>query len=580
MPTLTEITAVETAWSDRYAVMDQTRDFIYNKPFVLTNSYGKEVKGAINVTLPLAAIFCNSVVSDLMDSIKQVVISGDISSKQIRQSENFLSDVDDQLDEQLLAGDWQATQNEIFSSHITVRSFIGMQICFYLEGGVLKLKGNPIDMRWCPHLKSGTELLWVAPKYFRQADDVNREYEKDIKSKGLAWFTGGNVEVRDVWDKTTNQVWVVNGSDAAETFGGMGSPTSQGVLVREQRNPYGYVPFVLGAPARGFMLRDSGYLAHQSEDTLFLVKDLYQHMNRLATIEATKSMETIDPAYLRIEKDPDGQPPKPPPTNGQIEKISTDEDIRPMVKPDLNNAFMTARADFQKVLSDASYTSIDLGTVTQQVSSIWITTQSGIRKKFSAASLKALSNFKAQVARMEIEQYMMAAERGDTAGFNVGGTGHRRIYQLGQFGDPSLYSIKYEYRSQDALLEIANLAQFGVAIQTQKLPLRWSLEHILKVSDPDGIMAELELDNARATDPTIALSERVLRLIEEADDEPDEDEATSIYLDAKQTAMRVVDMIIASQQPQPPPPIQQQGQPSGNGNATAALAKLAGGIGG
>lgn len=547
--TMAKIESKELAWGDRLTVMDNTRDRIYNKSYELLSVSGSVMKNVISVTLPYAAIFVNAVVSDLMDSTQALVVEGDLPKRTAKEVEDFLNHLDEQIDEQLLMSQGY-TLDEWLASHVCVRSFIGMQYASQNLNGEFQLKALPVDMRWTFFERDTSGLVWVAPRFFWDEDMVNHEFEQDIKAHGLPWFKGPQIEVNDYWDREKNEVLVNK------------------VRVRLQKNQLGEVPFIISQPATGFILRDADYLKHESEDLLFLIRDLYDEMNRLASVQQTKAMETIDPGYLNKKEQVDQNPAQPPPKNGQTVQSKINEGYELVPKPDLNQAFLTAKAELEKVASDGSYTSVDLGNVNQQVSSLWITAQSSIRKKFSGQRLKALANFKGQKARMALRQY--ARFSGQTEGFKIGSYGKKRIFSPAKVGDPETYSCKYELRSHDPLLEIANLNQFLTGYG--KLPLRYNLTNVLKASDPEGIIREIEIEQARAQNPSISLMERAISLVEEAEGEADEVRANALLLQSRMLTRDCVAML-SNPQPAAPAAPGAQGAPKGTDNMGAALGR-------
>jgi len=115
---------------------------------------------------------------------------------------------------------------------------------------------------------------------------------------------------------------------------------------------------------------------------------------------------------------------------------------------------------------------------------------------------------------MMIDQYIKVSEKGGGETL-IGDTGRKRKYAASQLGDPDNYAISYELMSQSKKQEIVNLAMFEAA--RGELPLKVRLTDILKADDPDGIMRELGIEEARRADPAIGLFEMAIRYAEEAE---------------------------------------------------------------
>ncbi|GAI98669.1 unnamed protein product [marine sediment metagenome] len=118
---------------------------------------------------------------------------------------------------------------------------------------------------------------------------------------------------------------------------------------------------------------------------------------------------------------------------------------------------------------------------------------------------------------MQISQYKIISEK--TKGkseIELGVTGRKRKYTPQQLGDPGTYTITNELRSQNKKMEIVNLAMFTAS--RGDLPLEMRLKDILKADDPDGIMRQLGIEEARRADPALGLFQMAMRYAEEAEE--------------------------------------------------------------
>jgi len=114
-----------------------------------------------------------------------------------------------------------------------------------------------------------------------------------------------------------------------------------------------------------------------------------------------------------------------------------------------------------------------------------------------------------------IKQYITINEKAKkSSDILIGVTGQRRKYSAKMLGDPSTYTIKNELMSKSKKQEIVNLAMFEAS--KGELPLRVRLTDILMADDPDGIMRELDIEQARRADPALALFEMAIRYAEDA----------------------------------------------------------------
>lgn len=533
---LTSLTIIKNRMADLKPLhnrMDNTRDKVYNKPYAMPDlgDPTKPMEGVINVTMPYAAIIANTVINDLMTSFRQTIVSGSISAKTQKLIEQFIDDNREEADEALVNSNWHASLFDIWCSHVCIRSFIGVRWVSQIVDGKYVVDAMPIDMRHVAWEYGNDGLNWVAPISFRTRAELEVRYGEIIKDKSIS-LSGKDTqlfEVKDYWDSEKKELWI------------------NGVLAIEQRNPFEEPPFVITAPATGFMLRDIKYIEHDAEDILYLIRDVLDEMNRSASIAQTKGAETIRPPYVEPVEKEDGKPARKPPTTGQTKKAKQGEEWTLLQTPDINNAFLTGRADLDRVRQMGGVNDIDLGNVSQTVSAVWITAQAGIRKKFSGPRLKAITQGDQQLARMMIRQTQNAVELEEgSPEIVVGRAGRQRTYNADKLGDPEQYSIRIELRSQSKTEEIANLVQFESA---PDLPYEWRLEHILGADDPKGIIRMRDFEDAKMADPAIGMTEMGMSLAREAAEIDDEIEADTMKFQSKLLCERVVAILKQRLQP-------------------------------
>lgn len=512
--------------SDLYTRMDVTRDQVYNKPYQLKGFDGLPMDNIVNITLPYPSIMANTIINDLMEARRQTVIEGDLSNRSKNRVEPFLDDVRAQADEGLR----QRGLPKLFDwwcNHVCVRSFIGVRWISQIIDGVYTVDCLPVDMRWTPFQYGKNGLDWVCHITYRNKGDVESEYP-DLKNPPKGEL---DIEVMDYWDKNDNIIFI------------------DGVEAKKSHNPFGYPPFVISSPATGFMLRDQGYMAHESEDILYLLKDIFSELNRSMSIEQTLGMESIRPPYQKPIKPEnwDAKPPPAPPKTGQAQKVKEGEEWKLVPRADLNQAFMTGRVDLLKIQQMGGVNDIDLGNVSQTVSAVWITAQTSIRRKFSNPRLACIAEAEAMLARMIIDQIIQG---GISVEALVGRIGRKRKYVVADLGNPDNYTITYSLMTHSRTEEISNLAQYEAA---GGLPTRWKLEHILKVENPEAIMREMAIEEARQADPAIGLFEIALQLADEANQLADSIEADSKKIQSKMLTEQCVAIIKQRQMPQPLP---------------------------
>lgn len=530
--------------------MDKTRDRVYNTPYVMPDlgDPTKAMGGVINVTMPFGAIIANTVINDLMTSYRQTIVEGSISSDTQKLIESFIDGNREEADEGLVNSDWHASLFEIWCSHVCIRSYIGVRWVSQIIDGKYVIDAMPTDMRYCPWEYGNDGLNWASPISTRTRAELEVLYADIIKEKGIS-LTGASTtlfKVSDYWDSEKKELWI------------------NGVLALAQTNPFDEPPFVIAAPATGFMLRDKGYIEHDSEDILYLIRGVLDEMNRTASIEQTKGAETIRPPYEELVEKMDAKPATTPPTTGQTKKAQKELGWKLLQTPDINTAFLTGRADLAKVLQMGGVNDIDLGNVSQTVSAVWITAQAGIRKKFSGTRLKAITQADQQLARMMIRQTQDAVElEKGSPEIIVGGMGRQRTYTADKLGDPKQYAIRIELRSQSKTEEIANLVQFESA---PDLPYEWRLEHILGADDPKGIIRMKANEDSLELDPAQKFADLGVKLAREAATIHDEQEADLVKLRSMMNIERAVTILKQRLQPMAIPEEEPKLKPSPKGS--------------
>jgi hypothetical protein len=180
----------------------------------------------------------------------------------------------------------------------------------------------------------------------------------------------------------------------------------------------------------------------------------------------------------------------------------------------------------------------------------------------------ALKVFKERLSRLIIEQYMTLA--GEV--LTVGKTGKRKSYSPAILKDPSTYTINCELMTTNKREELANLSMFVAAYD--RLPLKYNLTNILMAEDPDGIIRQLDIEQARKADPVIALTDMARRYAQEAAETEDETEADALKMQSKMLTERAKAIIRQRQAPGTLPEkaqVPQIEQPRSAGNLLPAL---------
>ena len=532
---------------DRNDKMDETAGLLRwdDDPYELVKPDGEtKLRDAISVTPNLPKIFAHSVVSDLLTGEWQTIVEGNVSGRQAHLIESFVDDSFAQADDFLFNEYSIPALFNWLCNHVCVRWAIGARWISQVVDGEYKIDCLPVDMRWTPFLQG----KWVAPITFRSKDDLEQElegYEQAAKD-GNGEYTKvtltkeKDIEARDYWDSEKNEIWI------------------EKKLVYSRKNPFGYPPFVIVIPSSGFMLRDKGYLKYEGEDILFLNAGLYKELARSISLEQTSGYAGLYPAYEKEVDIPDASPSQPVPKIDESLDVKKGERHIPVPRGDINRAGMSARADIQGMVDRGA--PISPPQYHTPPSAVLLAGEAELISKLQNTRKEALGIFRSQLARMMIAQFVDAGE----SELLIGKKGRRVRYSASALGKSDEYTISYHLSVKSKRQELANLAEFAAVYD--KLPLTWTLPNILMADNPDKIINELAIQQAKSSNPAIGLLEMAVKYAREAKDMEDEVEAD---LMKEQSRILTHEYVMAMRQRTQSPEIE---QPKGNTQLLNSLA--------
>ena len=481
--TLQMVGKKEKQFTDLWARMDSDAKLAYGDEYALKGTDGKAIPGVVSVTMNDAAIYLNTVVSLLIAAVWQTAVEGAIPPKQQILIERFAEDCLGEANERLMKmPEFGGGAFPFFCNHICLRGRIGARWLFEEDERLPSLL--PIDMRYCSYSIGPRGFVWVAPRFNRSKEDIKEDYGKDISTD--------EAEVVDYWDAEKNEIWIAK------------------ELVDTRPNPLGYPPFVAQVAPAGFMLLDKGYMVHEGESIFFLNRDLYSELNRIVSIDQTLAMKAIMPPYQKPTDQIGGDLPPYPDGIGKVVEVLKGEEYQLIQKPDINMASRLAHSNIGGAIGRGGVSNIDLGTLQQPSSALYVTTVMEIRNKLLSPRLVALGSFYQQLIRMAIDQYVKL-----DIGGSIGHQGKRRVYSASQLGNPGDYAITYKLMSKSKTQEVANLTIAVAARGT--LPRDAIIRDILLADDPEGMIAKLEDEEAETLAPVIKYFRRALAAIDVAD---------------------------------------------------------------
>jgi hypothetical protein len=279
-------------------------------------------------------------------------------------------------------------------------------------------------------------------------------------------------------------------------------------IIREQPNPYKYVPFVCVVCPTGSSLGTKDAIEHQGESLLWANRDLWDKKNEAATILRTITIDSLFGA-LQYESTHGENMPKPgasPYKPKTIHGVEKGAGYKPIPLADIKNATRLFYSVLEASLQRGSLAAVDYGTLNFPLSSLAITRLTGSRDDIFLPRIEAKARFHQALSRMIIKQCVQLDQK-----LELGQEGSKNTYTKADLeGD---YSIKYTFftksKEQDiADLQIANAAQGFLSPDTIR-------REILKLQDPDGEDAKWKAAQAEKIDEVLFLFNRADSLLEE-----------------------------------------------------------------
>jgi len=471
--------------SDTFARMDKDENLYFLKPYKMMGlppNDSKEVEDVANITLNDPLLFATKAIAIIGGATMQTVIEGrDMDDKQTTIIEQFLEDYLYMVDERLVKREIPGLDGFV-NEQICVRGRIAARICNRLgKEGDLEADVLPIDTRNFGYDTDNNGLIWGAPTFRRSRAAIKREYDKDVEESF--------VDVVDYWDEKQNIVFI------------------EKEVVKEQKNPYGYPPFVVSICPIGSMLGTDSAIEHRGESILWANRDLWAEKNRTATILQTLNIAALF-GGLQYESDQGVNAQKPsvsPFGTRKVNPVEKGGGYKPMPINDIKSATRLFYAVLDASLQKGSLSVVDYGTLSFPLSAVAITRLTGSRDDIFLPRIQAKAEFYQSLSRMVINQCMALKKS-----LNLGQHGNKNKYTSQELkGD---YSINYRFftisKEQDiADLSIANAAEKYLSGDTIR-------REVLHREDPDGEEMKFLSEQAEKVDEVLFLYRRASKLIE------------------------------------------------------------------
>lgn len=498
MADIRDVEAVQIQNGPLHVRMDVDRSLYYLRPYVMHDSNGKTVPGILNLTLNIPATFAAHVHASLMGAEQQVkVTSQDMDEDEAKEIEDFIEAAIESADARLrLRG--EPTVRPFATEQVNIRGRTAFRVTIRPSGSANKptIDILPVDTRYASYEFGDEGLLWFAYKTWRSPRMIKSEYpEFDINNALFSANKQGEgtaalLEVTDLWDMDTNRVYV------------------GGKLIRTRDNRYGRPPFVFEVVPMGSMLQDEDRISHRGESIFFLIRDLIEQTNLMASVLQTLNVTMVKAA--RTWHSAEGTQAEVPEGLGDIgtdTAADIDGGAKLVPQGDVNQAGQLLQTILSRAIQQGSLSSSDFGNLQFPLSAVALVKLGESSGQVFLPRLGTKGLIMQQMAYMIIEQLLALG----VPTIKLGQRGHERTFQTASLkGD---YSIEYLYTLKSPETDVALYSIAQVALQF--FGIETVLSDVLKVKNPAETRRLKRLDDAELISPNIMRYRTALALIEE-----------------------------------------------------------------
>lgn len=469
--------------SELIARMEEDKDLLYLKKYIMTDVKNRAVKDIVNVTLNRPALFAANVMSALGKTTEQIVVDSEVKDFDAAEVEDFVRAGFAAANERLVK-QGRPQLNPFLDEQFCIRGRGATLVVFQMVNGVLIPDIIPWDSRYVTYEVGADGLEWAAYKTERSRAAIEAEYGISIKDK--------SGKVLNVWDMEHNEVWVAE------------------ERVVDQKHTFDFTPVVIRVVTLGSMLADADAMAHQGESLFFLIRGIIPELNRLVSIMQTLNLKTIKkPMKVKMKGKGEAPPYDEIADAGQTVRMEPDEDIAPIDFGDAQRSANIAYQMLDKAIQEGSLSSFDLGTFTQPMSAVALIEIGEGRDQIFAPRLGARGMMNQQIADMFTEQVIQMG-----GNIELGTKGHKRSFSTSKLKGE--YEVVFQYFIKSPRID-AGLYSLAAAAGNL-IPDKAKREEILQREDPDGDVAQLRWEEAERISPGIKINRIVKSLAEQGED--------------------------------------------------------------
>lgn len=499
--------------SELIARMNEDKDLLYLKKYILKDLDGRAFPNIINITLNDAAVFAANVLSALGSTSQQVAVESEDLKLDTTYIEEFQKAATNSANARLRK-QGRPHLNPFFDEQLCVRGRAAARCLFRMEDGVLIPDITNWDTRYVTYEMGIDGMAWGANKTTRSKNLIESEYNEELVRYGVP-ITGKGAEVLDVWSTEHNEVWVA------------------GNKILEQPHDYGFCPIVYQIVTLGSMLADEDSLAHQGESIFFLIRDLVPELNRLVSILQTINMKTAAQAMQWETKEgPRATPPDHEDVTGPGAMVSAEMGggLKPIPIDDIKRTATLLHQMIETRVQRGSLSSVDLGTLQFPLSAVALVEIGEGRDQVYLPRLDAKARLNQELAEMYTKQVIQIG-----GSIELGVSEHKRKFETSKL--KGAYETTYRYFVKSPKIDIA---RYSVAMNAERyLDKLAILRDVLQVEDPEGILKRRNYDIAAEVSPAV-MRTRIIKDLAESGDEEMEFEAELMSAEMGMDLQRVL----------------------------------------
>lgn len=464
---------------------------------------GKKITSAYHIALPEAGQFLDKAVSKLTSVENQVqVISERISKEQIQTIENFLRDMQYEVDNYLIAkGELDSLSQ--YCEYVCARGPIVEMNMLRVVDGIFIADSRPLDSRWFTCDIVDGKMDWGCIEMTRNISDIKKQY--NITKE----LSGTTKQVKHYFDSEIQAVFL------------------DGEQVLEEANPYKEPPFVIAYPSTSSSIKDDDYLKYYGDSILHGLRlsngdTLFSERNYLASMYKTQASMELFPTLAFPSADGTYQelPEEYPAGTGKM--LATK--APPIEIP--HGKVSEAMDRYDKIVSEVMYRktfgSLDYGVINLPLSYLAINRVLQGRDDLLLPRLNCIAWLKQASDLMKIRQVNTLAQT-----IEIGEEGHKRKYLYTDLQGEYTIWYKFYTMTQEGLAAASSLAsQLKGHVSEEYIQ-----DNILNLKDPEAERSKLKRQNASEADPVIELLDQAIDFIRAQ--EKTDDKETKIINDTQ-----------------------------------------------